>query len=588
VGGKANDSTKKSILLGSPVHQKPEILKEFLEGLSCLRQETVCLDYFFYDDNDDPESSDLLMQFSAHFSNTCIKSSKEQAAYTCNENTHFWSDELIWKVAGFKDEMIGYALERNYDALFLVDSDILLEPSVVEQLAAADRDIVSEVFWTCWYPGSQALPNVWHYDHYDMVPRSRKEKLSDAESAARQQQFLDMLKSPGLYEVGMLGACTLISRKAMEAGISFRPVNNLTLWGEDRHFCVRAAALGYKMYADTHCKTFHIYRMSELQEVEAFKREAGLDSPPLRLVLYRGVSCPVCEGDTVSLFHDFGSYKLLRCEACGLLFQASARTTDIAGLISSTYGPSWIQMRDQYLQDTFLGHAKFNNLLLEIFSPAKGRLLEIGSGTGEFLFMAREAGWEVTGFEPGADACRYAKDKFGLDLQCRVWDGADPAGQVPSVAGDDRGYDAVAFWHVLEHIAEPTPFLKSAAARLKPDGLLFFSFPNNDSLTNQVYGSSSPLYLEADHLMHYNRHNLTLLLKKAGLEAVVMFTRQEYQGLEAVCKALTRESEMPFERVMGISARLQSEFKGFGPVCVARKDRKAGLFHTPKPYIPAP
>ena len=35
---------------------------------------------------------------------------------------------------------------------------------------------------------------------------------------------------------------------------------NLALLGEDRHFCVRAGALGYTLYFDTVYPVYHIYR----------------------------------------------------------------------------------------------------------------------------------------------------------------------------------------------------------------------------------------------------------------------------------------------------------------------------------------
>ncbi len=552
----------KRVLLGSPVHQKPEILKEFLEGLSCLQQDSISIDYFFYDNNSQSESTELLKRFAATVSNTIIRSTYELTKYACDETTHYWNEELIWMVAGFKDEMISYAFENKYDFLFLIDSDILMEASTVEQLVASGRDIISEVFWTSWYPGSPPLPNVWFFDHYDMVPHRRAEKLSSEESAQRQQQFFEKLKKPGVYEVGMLGACTLLSRKALSSGISFKPVYNLSIWGEDRHFCIRAAALGFCMYADTHCKTFHIYRESALQEVEEFKVQAGINKPPLQLAIYQDQSCPVCEARDISIFHSYNSFKLFRCAACGLLFQSLRQSMENDSLIIKTYGPSWIQMRDQYTKDTFLSHAKFNNMLLEIFSPHKGLLLEIGSGTGEFLYMAKAAGWQVTGIEPGTDACKYAAHKFNLSLTCSFWN---------TYAAAAGMYDAVAFWHVLEHIADPISFLNKAAAALKPGGLIYFSLPNNDSLFNNVQGKASQLYLEEDHIMHYNRHNLSILLAKASLEPVALFARQEPQCLEAICSTVDGEVASHFEKLMALSARLQAEFKGYELVCIARR-----------------
>jgi SAM-dependent methyltransferase/GT2 family glycosyltransferase len=555
---------KKKILIGSPIHQKPEILKEFLECLSCLRHDNYNIDYLFYDDNKDDESKALLKRFSIAVENSAVRSMERSHEYQCDENTHHWSEPLIWKVAGFKDEMIAHARENGYDYLFLIDSDILLEPSAIEQLVAAEKDIVSEVFWTAWYPGAPPLPNVWFYDHYDMVPRSREEKLTAEESFRRQSEFLKMLKNPGIYEVGMLGACTLLSRKALLSGISFQPLYNLSMWGEDRHFCIRAAALGFKLYADTHCKAFHIYRESDLDQARVFRQETGIADSPLKLALYPDFHCPVCGSDGIAGFHDYTSFKLLVCNDCGLKFRAACRNMDIKSLISETYGPSWIQMREQYSRDTFLGHAKFNNMLLEISRPQKGSLLEIGSGTGEFLFMAKEAGWQVAGVEPGMDACRYAREKFGLELECAVWGES-------AIQSNATAFDAIAFWHVLEHIADPASFLRSVYTVLKPDGLLFFSLPNDDSLFNEVYGKTSALYREPDHLMHYNRRNLAILLEKAGFEAAVLFTRQEPDGLDIVCRQQNGDKAIAFEELMGTASRLQSGFRGYELVCIAHK-----------------
>lgn len=81
------------------------------------------------------------------------------------------------------------------------------------------------------------------------------------------------LRQPGVYEVGGLGACTLIRRSALEKGVRFERIRNLSLWGEDRHFCVRAAALGIPLFVDTRNPAFHIYRDSDLEGADRYMRE---------------------------------------------------------------------------------------------------------------------------------------------------------------------------------------------------------------------------------------------------------------------------------------------------------------------------
>src|SRR5690606_16148011 len=53
--------------------------------------------------------------------------------------------------------------------------------------------------------------------------------------------------------------------------VSFSEIKNLSFWGEDRHFCIRAAALGLSLYVDTNYPAYHIYRESDLEGVWKYK-----------------------------------------------------------------------------------------------------------------------------------------------------------------------------------------------------------------------------------------------------------------------------------------------------------------------------
>jgi glycosyltransferase involved in cell wall biosynthesis len=264
----------KKVLIGSPVRQTPEILDLFLRSLGNLDDADLEIDYYFVDDNDEGKSSAALINFrvqtKAGSSVMIEKGRKNEAQYVRNERTHFWDDRLIWLVASYKDKIIEYCLAHHYDYLFLVDSDLLLHPQTLATLIAAGKDIISEVFWTKWQQNSPELPQVWLYDQYDLYRHARGEKLGQQEVDCRYKSFLEQLRIPGIYEVGGLGACTLISQRALAKGVNFSEIYNLTFWGEDRHFCLRAAALGFKLYADTHYPAYHIYRTSDLAGAVAY------------------------------------------------------------------------------------------------------------------------------------------------------------------------------------------------------------------------------------------------------------------------------------------------------------------------------
>jgi GT2 family glycosyltransferase len=264
------------VVVGSPVHQKPAILREFMNALSQQDVEGLQVDHVFVDDNRDPASSALLREFADAVPRVTVVPVSAPDAYVCDEVTHHWTESLIWKVAEFKDAIIEHALEQGHDSLFLIDSDLVLHPRTLRHLVSRDCDVVSEVFWTRWQPDAVELPQVWVQDTYDLVPKGRGEELSLEETQRRINLVLGQLRTPGLYKVGGLGACTMISRRALELGARFREIPNLSFWGEDRHFCIRAAALGLELYADTELPPLHLYRDEDLSRVASFAAVSGL------------------------------------------------------------------------------------------------------------------------------------------------------------------------------------------------------------------------------------------------------------------------------------------------------------------------
>lgn len=265
---------KKKILIGSPIHQKPNILKEFLSSLDKLNTEEFEIAYIFIDDNENSESSKILNSFLETHREVIICKSENVDNYNCNKNTHFWNEKLIWKVANFKNAMIKKAIELNFDYLFLIDSDLVMHPKTIKQLVLSEKDIISNIFWTKWSPNDEMrLPQVWISDQYVQYYKARNERISNEEVYLRHLQFINELKTPGTYEVGGLGACTLISRNALKSGVNFSEIKNVSFHGEDRHFCIRAQALGFNLYVDTHYPAYHIYREEDLAGVMDFKNK---------------------------------------------------------------------------------------------------------------------------------------------------------------------------------------------------------------------------------------------------------------------------------------------------------------------------
>ena len=249
---------KPRIIVFSSVRMSPQVLREMLHELFKLESETSSLEFWFYDDNDNVESSRLIQEFCSKQklpTRVLPKLGLKTASYRRTEQTHKWNAEVVGRVIQIKNFAIAEFLQTDAEALFLVDADLCLHPRTVEHLYALRLPIVSEVFWTKWWPNAPYLPNVW--DVHDG-------RYFSPESILR-------LREPGQYKVGGLGACTLIRREPLERGLDFSLVESLDFNGEDRHFCVRAVCLGFPLIADTVYPPFHIYRESQVTAVAGWR-----------------------------------------------------------------------------------------------------------------------------------------------------------------------------------------------------------------------------------------------------------------------------------------------------------------------------
>ena len=302
------------VLIGSPVHQSKEILQEFLISLEELNTTELEVDYCFVDDNSEVEAKEILNNFkNKHIGKVKIFKSKAQDNYICDDYTHRWSQYLVQKVTLFKNKIIDVALQGKYDYLFFIDSDIVLHPKTLKRLIETDKEIISNIFWTRWSQDGLEMPQVWLQDSYSMHNFKSNQSVTPDQIAIETNRFMNMLKIPGTYKVGGLGACTLIKRSALSKGVNFNEVTNVSFWGEDRHFCIRAAVLGVGLWVDTYYPAYHIYRKSDLSGIEEYKekcktRDTEILGSKILKIIQNGISKGNSYGYNINICEDLNKY----------------------------------------------------------------------------------------------------------------------------------------------------------------------------------------------------------------------------------------------------------------------------------------
>jgi SAM-dependent methyltransferase len=124
---------------------------------------------------------------------------------------------------------------------------------------------------------------------------------------------------------------------------------------------------------------------------------------------------------------------------------------------------------------------------------SRGRLLDVGCGTGEFLAHARDRGWNVVGVEPSPRAAADA-ERHGLAVR-RVASLAEVA---------DGRFDAITLWHALEHMHDPGCQLAEVRRLLTPGGCVVVAVPNRQRRRRRVRRGMVRVG-RARHLWHFRR-----------------------------------------------------------------------------------
>jgi 2-polyprenyl-3-methyl-5-hydroxy-6-metoxy-1,4-benzoquinol methylase len=119
----------------------------------------------------------------------------------------------------------------------------------------------------------------------------------------------------------------------------------------------------------------------------------------------------------------------------------------------------------------------------------------------------------VRGIEPGADAVRYAdpktKNKILIDILKK--------GQF-----EPESFDAVTFFHVLDHLIEPMSFISTSKEYLKPGGMMLCITHDVRALPVKIMGEFSYIF-DIEHTQLFSKKTLALMFEKNGLRPLEIF-----------------------------------------------------------------
>jgi SAM-dependent methyltransferase len=176
---------------------------------------------------------------------------------------------------------------------------------------------------------------------------------------------------------------------------------------------------------------------------------------------------------------------------------------------------------------------------------AGARVLEVGCGDGRLLAALAGRGLLPVGIEPAPGAAARARRR-GVEVIEGTFEEA--AGAIGS-----RRFDAVVFWHSLEHFGDPAGALARAHALLDDRGELIVAVPNRSSWQARIGGD---LWFHQDvprHRVHFSERGLRALLGRSGFRRIRvshLLVEQNPLGMwQTLLNRLTGERDQLFRTV---------------------------------------
>jgi len=239
------------------------------------------------------------------------------------------------------------------------------------------------------------------------------------------------------------------------------------------------------------------------------------------------IFCPICGSERVFNYFKDDAY-LKECKDCKIVF-----TYPLPEGLTEAYGEDYYKIwhEKQLRQRVKLWRRRLK--LVKKFCKS-GKLLDVGTGDGLFLKVAKTANFEICGIEISPAAVRATKNLYDLDIHLTEIENAD---------FEENSFDVITIWHVIEHVNNPIEALKKLYELSKPGAVVFVATPNLDKHVARLsYRLKSnkpyPFYsLKGEqHLFHFKESTLKEIIKKAGFN--IIYTGADFAAISLKFKML--------------------------------------------------
>jgi SAM-dependent methyltransferase len=241
--------------------------------------------------------------------------------------------------------------------------------------------------------------------------------------------------------------------------------------------------------------------------------------------------CPLCKSKNSELIYtnSRGDIYLENyvCDNCGFVYTYPRISNDeierlyLKGDFSKQARKSSEPDLNKFIQTETWALERFHLLEQKLpqFFSSKKTCLEIGCGTGSFLWLLQNRGHVVKGIEPDSKFVNAAIDRYNIDVDSVLFENFN----------DIHLYDFICNFHVIEHVLNPRSFIKNIYAKLKDDGYVYIECPTIDD----IYTKNLDTFFWDVHVNTFSNQNLPWLLESEGFTVNEVFMNRGFVAVVA-------------------------------------------------------
>lgn len=203
-------------------------------------------------------------------------------------------------------------------------------------------------------------------------------------------------------------------------------------------------------------------------------------------------------------------YRMVRCTQCGLLRSDPILTDEELGRL---YAGSHFT----YAAEAAFTGATYLEYLRETLPLVRerGRIMEIGCGSGFFLERALDEGFaEAWGVEPSVAAVEHASPRVRDRIRIGLYDRTTFA---------PAQFDVICAFQILDHAPEPAAMLRATFEHLRPGGVALFINHDAGALSARLLGELSPI-VDVEHTVLFDQTTMRRLFERCGFRVERVFS----------------------------------------------------------------